>query len=463
MGKLTDAAIRQAKPKDKPYRRTGDLGQGLPGRLICRVEPSGAKRLFFRYRTGGADHMKQLGLYDSRGGSHGLTLSAAHEMARQLSNRLKTTPNLKVALELEKRDEQAARRQLLRDRQDAETQSLQRLLDVYVAHLEQQKKGAARDVRNLVKLHVSEAHPDLAGLPAAAIVPRDIAGIVRVLVEEGKERTAGKLRSYVGAAFALALTAETNPKAPADALGFGLTINPARATAVPSGVRSRNRVLSVEELKDFMSQAGALPAAQGDALALLLLLCGQRPAQLLRAKVSDVDAAAKTLRLFDTKGKRREPRQHVLPLSQSALEIISRRAEAAKTLGCEWLFSTDGEVPIRLETLSEQVKRISDARINAKNESELRAKREKHGYQMRDIRRTCETMLAQLGISRDTRAQLLSHGLSGVQQQHYDRHDYMDEKRAALTAWEQKLREVREGKEAPSNVTQIRPKLTRIA
>lgn len=69
-------------------------------------------------------------------------------------------------------------------------------------------------------------------------------------------------------------------------------------------------------------------------------------------------------------------------------------------------------------------------------------------FDLRDIRRTCETMLAGLGINRDTRAQLLSHGLSGVQAAHYDRHTYTDEKRAALVAWEQRLDEIIKGKKA---------------
>ena len=48
-------------------------------------------------------------------------------------------------------------------------------------------------------------------------------------------------------------------------------------------------------------------------------------------------------------------------------------------------------------------------------------------------------MLAAMGISKDTRAQLLSHGLGGVQGRHYDQHEYMDEKRNALQAWAEAL------------------------
>jgi hypothetical protein len=65
-------------------------------------------------------------------------------------------------------------------------------------------------------------------------------------------------------------------------------------------------------------------------------------------------------------------------------------------------------------------------------------------------------MLAALGISRDTRAQLLSHGLGGVQAVHYDRHGYADEKRAALVAWENRLREIETGERAAGNVVSLR-------
>ena len=52
-----------------------------------------------------------------------------------------------------------------------------------------------------------------------------------------------------------------------------------------------------------------------------------------------------------------------------------------------------------------------------------------------------------LGISRDIRAQLLSHGISGVQAVHYDRYAYTKEKRAALVKWERHLKRITTGEE----------------
>ena len=67
-------------------------------------------------------------------------------------------------------------------------------------------------------------------------------------------------------------------------------------------------------------------------------------------------------------------------------------------------------------------------------------------FQLRDIRRTVETILASLKVPKDVRSHLLSHGLGGVQNQHYDRHTYWTEKRHALKKWAAYLAKLKEGK-----------------
>ena len=75
-----------------------------------------------------------------------------------------------------------------------------------------------------------------------------------------------------------------------------------------------------------------------------------------------------------------------------------------------------------------------------------------------DIRRTVETVLAEtLQISTDTRAQLLSHGLSGVQATVYDRGQHLGSKRAALRAWCDLLADIALGVDAAGgNVVPIK-------
>lgn len=178
---------------------------------------------------------------------------------------------------------------------------------------------------------------------------------------------------------------------------------------------------------------------------------------MIRAKVADFDLDTQTLRLFDPKGKRKAPREHLLPLGPKASAIFEQLAErarkqekdAAQKNGREpvysnlWLFSSHGKSQLMHTTPGKRAADISKA---MKGEP----------FDLRVIRRTCE-ILASMGISRDTRAKLLSHGLSGVQATHYDRHGYIDEKRAALIAWETRLDKIATGKKA-DNVVNLREK-----
>jgi hypothetical protein len=143
----------------------------------------------------------------------------------------------------------------------------------------------------------------------------------------------------------------------------------------------------------------------------------------------------------------------MLPLTESAFEIVKRRLDAlqlareeAKNRGeadnvsaaaSMWLFSTDHRTGIREETISELVKNISADMVKAEEVREP--------FQLRDLRRTAETMLAKLGTGPNIRGEVQSHGLGGVQKRHYDQHDYLEEKRAALQLWASHLAGLKAG------------------
>ena len=421
----------------------GSLGSDSPGTLVVRANERGAKRFFYRYRNAtDGDRMILLGRYAAQGGNDGLTLKEAIAEAKKLAAQLRSTPDLSVQRKLDAEREVDARRVELAERREMEARTLGALCEVYADFLEREGKGAHRDARGLLRLHLGA----LRDTPASKVTAKEVAAAVRRLVEAGKARTAGKLRSYLSAAYALALRAESDPSAPAAAIGFNVSANPAAAVKARSGVQARDRVLTADELRHFMRRAADLPGATGDALALLLLLGGQRPAQLLRATVADVQGGCLTLR--DPKGRRAAARLHVLPLSDAAEQIVQRCSERAQALGGAHLFTSQGRVPLRVETLSAAALAICRAMQEAGECGEP--------FQLRDLRRTAETELAALGISRDVRAQLLSHGLSGVQQQHYDKHDYLRAKAAALAAWERRLAEIRDGTARAANVVALR-------
>jgi integrase len=337
--------------------------------------------------------------------------------------------------------------------------TLKALCKAYCDHLEAKgKTQSARQARSILKVHVFEAHPDIAALPASEIDSDHAATLIRKVIEKGKGRTAGILRSYLSATFNAARKARFDAKLPSDLIAYGVKDNPAEIIATIT-VNRGVRTLVAGELKTYMA---ALSDDDLSDLALKLALYagGQRMAQLLRPKVSDYDKETQTLRLWDGKGKRATPREHLLPLAPKGAAIVEKLIERAykqeeanakkegrePTYSSLWLFSSHGKAQLVDTTPGKRATEISEA---MKGEA----------FNLRDIRRTCETMLAGLGISRDTRAQLLSHGISGVQAAHYDRHSYTDEKRAALVAWEQRLDEIASGKK-PGAVTQAKPKPT---
>jgi len=62
-----------------------------------------------------------------------------------------------------------------------------------------------------------------------------------------------------------------------------------------------------------------------------------------------------------------------------------------------------------------------------------------------DLRRTFRTRLPQLGVPADIRDRLMNHIPTDVGTKHYDRYQYLDEKRGALKAWQQHLQAILKG------------------
>lgn len=469
MASLTDKelekALRDAQRKAKDIILTDAAKARGIGRLRVRARPSmregGRPQALFYFRyvdSEGAQRQEPLGVYDPRGRA-GLTLRGAREKAGELSKLYQGgVRDLRAHLDHQAALDRAEIERAAKAREEAErlavSGSFKALLDAYVAYLESQGRVSAQDARNLFRRNITQEWPTLTVMRANEITVREVNAILSKLIERGAGRTAGKLRAYLRAAFTLALSADNDPTVPPSLRGFNLSGNPAAAVPAKALARfnvARERVLAVAELRGYLEALDRLPdSISRDALRLSLLLGGQRLAQLVRVGQQDLDLEGRTVTLFDAKGKRSSPRAHRLPLTDTTHGIFARLVTiaGAREDGLQpLLFSNTGKVPVRVETLSAVAADISKAMVKAKTSPVP--------FELRDIRRTCETELARIGVSRDIRAQLQSHGLGGVQQRHYDKHDYMDEKRLALLKWESYLESVREGDKAGAKVTKL--------
>jgi integrase len=421
-----------------------DGGARGAGRLVARIMQDGVA-FYFQYFVPNQDkEVKRsfpLGEYDETG-RRGLSLTQARDRAAKLAQLYRDGvtdlhTHFERLRESEGRARVAEQEAARRAAEDAKHGTLRQLLEVYVGHLEKQGKQSARDVRSIFSTHVFDVSPDTAACKATHVTVDQFVALISALTEAGKGRTAAKLRSYLRAAYSLAISSKTDPDAPLILRSFGIETNPVAsvgARALSKYNRARKRVLDASEMGAFLRRVEALhDGAQKDVLKLLLFLGGQRPMQLLRVTPADIDLKAGTVTLYDGKGSRREPRRHVLPLVKQAAEILGRRLQWVNA-GMP-LFSTDDRTTMRHETLSVVVSEISA--------DMLRSKEVREDFELRDLRRTAETMLASLKVPSDVRAQLLSHGLGGVQNRHYDHHDYALEKKHALERWARHLTELR--------------------
>lgn len=371
-----------------------------------------------------------LGAFDAEG-VNGLTVAQARDKARDLGERVRSEGrDLRAMIEADtlrhrrELDAEEARKRAAEEAATAgATRSLGIMVNAYVASLE--ARGAARwkDVRNACRLHLEQHHPDLWATPADNLIVEDLLIPVARLVGEGKARQAAMIRSHLQAAYNAAIRARTDASAPDALRKLKITTNPGRDLATVRGaIRAKDRALSAEELRAYWRHLQALNDPHRSLLVAHLLLGGQRMEQLGRLTVDDWDRRQNTLTLRDSKGRRALPRLHVLPILPPVAAALAamRRAPAGQYL---WTL-TQGKSGCSSLAAGDACERVCSAMM-ATGEALER-------FTLGDIRRTIETLLAGFGTPQEVRAQLQSHGLSGVQHRHYDRADYMEDKLQSL-------------------------------
>lgn len=360
----------------------------------------------------------------------GISLAKAKELATILSLRYQQGErDLRAAIAADERElkreretneaaEKAAKEATATNR----TRTLGALLDAYADQLQRDGKSSARSVRSELHHHVKKKWPKLWTMPIADVTTDDLLVVVAAPAEDGHLRQAEKVRSYLRAAFAAGMKARHNAKALPALRDLRVSTNPARdLTPIEGANKARDRALSLAELRTYWKRIRDVPNYA--TLRFHLLTGCQRIEQLARVMLSDMDADSDSLCLLDRKGRRSEPRQHLVPLISEAIDAI--HAMDGGKAGSHLFTVTSGKSGASYFIIRDRVGEVVQAMLAA---DELPG----GPFTPGDLRRTVETRLAAVGIPESVRGQLQSHGLSGVQNRHYDRYKYLDEKRAAL-------------------------------
>ena len=407
--------------------------------LAIRATPSGRKTYIVRRDlvtpSGRKQYKTAIGACDE------LTLEDARQKAEALIRKcaeLGLTPTeIETHQENERKQAVEREKQRLELIEKAKAQqanfTLAKLCEAYWTALEKQGKTSAGQARNTLTLHVISNHPEIASKQANQITRKDITKILETMVKAGIGATTAKARACLVAAYNMAMRADGDVVAGENMQGFDIEMNPAQATnakPIRRLIKPGERTLSKAELHTFYKQVLALPSSTAKtALLLYLYTGGQRMAQLLRIERTDYNRDESLLTLRDPKGNRDIPRVHIVPLIPEAVTLIEALDKFAQEEKTSALFFSTAKRGVLLdkETVGFEGNQIARKMLN---QGQARA-----AFHVKDIRRTVETMLAAAGVSSDIRAHLQSHGLSGVQTRHYDKHSYLPEKTAALQTW----------------------------
>lgn len=423
MAKITVAELRGLE-LGKWATDSASRGAGV---FTASRRASGAVLFYFRY-TGPDGRRQTLAIGEWEGTGGPWSLAAARERADDLSRRYRSGDrDLRAMLEAEeaqaKREREAAAQAAAaaRERQQA---TLGALCAAYVAQLRRDGKTSARAVELCFTRNIEKPLPKLWATPADEVTEDDLIAPIAALVDKQARREADKLRSYLRAAYASGVKARQDAGAPAELRSLRIRTNPARDLATVKGAaKTRHRVLSRAELRTYWKRIADLPGAGGALLRFHLLTGGQRVEQLARLTTAEWDRDAEVVTLFDPKGRRSTPRAHVVPLIPEAVDALEAMEGGA--LGPYLFTLTGGASGASYASLRARMREVADAMVAA-------GEVEGGPFGPGDLRRTVETRLAAEGVGREVRAHLQSHGLGGVQARHYDRHDYLTEKRDAL-------------------------------
>ncbi len=375
--KLTKSAI-DALPT--PQSDTVYWDAALPG-FGVKVTPKGRKVFIVLYRTGGAGSKLRkytIGPY-GRVTLHQARVAAQKVFAARLEGRDPAA---------EKRDK---RRRVMADR-------VEDLLETYTdQRLSQNRSGA--EIARLLRREMGTAWGSRS---IHEISKRDVVEVISAIEQRGAPVAANKtlksiktfLRWCVGRAI--------------------LEQSPAEGVPLPAKEIARDRVLSDGELAGIILAARQIDDRYGG-IVELLALTGQRREEVAKLAREEIDLAHRTWTIPKSRTKNAKP--HVVALSDQSVAVLQRMKRPGT-----YVFALHGAKPFQDFALAKR-KLDELSKIT--------------GWRLHDLRRTCVSGMARLGIAPHIADKILNHQsgtISGVAAV-YQRHEFLRERKDALEQW----------------------------
>jgi integrase len=376
---MTKSAVDalKAASKDTVY-----WDAGLPG-FGVKVTPRSRKVFVVLYRIGGAG--SRLRKYTI--GPYGrVTLQMARAEAQKV-----------LAARLEGRDpateKRESKRRMTADRVDD-------LIEVFIVqHVSKTRKAA--EISRLLRREVVSRWGNRC---VHAIGKRDIVELASEIAQRGTPMAANTLLKVIKTFLNWCVG-----RAVIDA-------SPAEGVPLPGKEVARDRVLTNNELASVIRAGRQIGGAYGG-IVEMLALTGQRREEVAQMVGDEIDFNSRTWTLPGSRTKNGKP--HIVHLSEACIKLIKRASRSGS-----YVFSISGARPFQNFT---NAKRVLDELSGVT------------GWRLHDLRRTCVSGMAQLGVPPHVADKILNHQsgtISGVAAV-YQRHDFLAERKLALERWGQ--------------------------
>ena len=346
-----------------------------------KVTPTGRKVFIVLYRTGGAG--SKLRKYTI--GPYGrVTLHQARVAAQKV-----------FSAKHQGRDPAAEKRQ---SKCRAVADRIGDLLESFITQRLAQNRSAAETSRLLRR----EVGIPWAGRSVHSISKRDVVDLISAIVQRGAPGSANKTLKSVKTFFRWCVGQAI------------LDRSPAEGVPLPSREIARDRVLEDAELAQVLIAARAMGGPYGG-IVEFLALTAQRREEVAGLRWDELDLVQRVWTI--PKARTKNAKAHMVHLSKQALAVLERadrKGLVAFTLLGTKCFQDFTHAKRRLDQLSG----VSEWRLH-------------------DLRRTCVSGMARLGIAPHIADKILNHQagtISGVAAV-YQRHDFLAERRAALDEW----------------------------
>lgn len=399
-----------------------------------KVTPAGGKIYVFQYRIARPGMTANTPARRYTIGKHGsLTPEQARTRAKELAVLVATgiDPREQEFEKLAEKDE--AKRQAEERNRFANELAFGRMAALWLDHYENEKGRRPSSIAQASMVVRNHLKPALGNMPLPHIGRTDLQPIIDAIPAKQKamRRT---VFAYASILFGWAVTRGYIPT------------NPLMSMAKPEAPKARDRVLTDAEVEAVWTASEALPAPWVQ-LYRLLLLTGQRKSEVAGLRWDELDRNAAIWTIPADRAK--NDKVHIVPLSPPVLAELDALAGGADWPKSSYVLTTTGRTAI--SGFSKAKRALDDAIAASRDGEPITA------WRVHDIRRTVATGLQRLGVRFEVTEAVLNHvsgakgGVAGV----YQRHDWKDEKRAALDAWARRLGELAHVAQAGDNIVKL--------